>query len=448
MKRSFFLVATIFPILFSPLFGCETPPSQSPPPPLNQTGFSLENSDENEHVTNTINMPQTDIVVHLPFAPWIKAKCPQWMYATDGSENGVQNDVVFQTKSEVTELFAPVSGILFVHADPKSPFGKHVTIDHSDGTYTVLGGFTSISAKDAHQVSMGQLIGYTSCDPDTATDVYLGVHAGDATQPAQNGISIPAQYRAYTADPYTGTLYDDAWLVCSQVSDESDAQIFDSGQSIVMKHPDGTLVKTPDINKIYLLANGKRKEIVNQQILESYGYFLDDVVTISNAEMDCVPEDQPIDKPGYVEAMMDPEDNIWLVVGNKTDWNRYRIRVQETAWEGVVDSWGLPFYVEWNPPPYAEETDCQFTDWPIKKGFARFRRGTLVKETSSPKLYVITNDVAMEIQDLETFLLLGYSPNNIVVIEDGALKTIQKTVGDCEVGNHCLLQSSLTSCGL
>lgn len=449
MKRSYLLIPMIIPILFSPFFGCEVSPPNNTTPQPNSNGFSTIKPLESERMETSnepTELPKTDVIVHLPFAPWTTIVCPYWMNELESNQPYTKHDVAFPITTETTELYSPVSGLLYVHNESNSPFGKHVTVDNSDGTYVVLGGFTSITAKNFHVVSMGQLIGYKSGDCDTSINVYLGIHSGSATLPAENGISIPTLYRAYTADPYIGTLYESKWLVCDQNSNESNTTPFDSGLPMILQHPDGTLVQTPNVPKIYLLTNGKRKEIMNQNILESHGYFLDDVVMISNAEMNCVSEDQPIDELGFVEAVTDLENAIWLLVGKKTDWNRYRILIQETSWEGVLDSWGLPFYTEWNPPPFAEDTENQLTDWPIKKGFAHFRRGTLLKEISSSKLYVITNDVAMNIQDSETFLLLGYDQNNIVIVEDGSLKTIQKTIGNCEQNNNCLTYSSVMNC--
>jgi len=430
MHPKILLISILFPIFFAPMIGCEVSPPNKPAEIPDRKGFSLKSPKNQE----------SDAVLRLPFAPWIISKCPTWMFVDEKDANSTKHDVAFETYAEIMELFAPVTGFLYVHDAQDGPFGHHITIDLSDGTYVVLGGFTSISATNEQSVVEGQLLGYTQ----NPSQVILGQHKGDAKQPAHLGTSLPALYRAYSNDPYTGTLYDAVWLACAQVSDESDKTEFTSGLAIVQSHPDGTIAKTPDSPDVYLMTDQKRQRFANKVIMESHGYVAQNIVTISNMEMDGWSEDKPIDLPGFQEAVTD-DDGIWLIRGQPTDWNRYRIRVHPNGWEAVLKSWGLPFYNTSNPPPCESKSLVTLANWPIKKGFARFRRGTLVKEPSSVYPYVVSDEAILQFDSWDTFFLMGYVPSQIIEVQDGTLGFIHKTIGDCEKQKGCVTTSSVAS---
>jgi hypothetical protein len=55
------------------------------------------------------------------------------------------------------------------------------------------------------------------------------------------------------------------------------------------------LVKTPD-ERLYALAGGKRREFQMKEIFDAAGFKDADVGPISAAELEAIPEDQPVSR--------------------------------------------------------------------------------------------------------------------------------------------------------
>lgn len=65
--------------------------------------------------------------------------------------------------------------------------------------------------------------------------------------------------------------------------------IVSSAQPIIKKHPDDTLIKTASVPTIYLVKNERKRSVPNVEVFNSLGYKWEDVVTVSQAEMDSYP---------------------------------------------------------------------------------------------------------------------------------------------------------------
>lgn len=381
--------------------------------------------------------------VQLPFSRSEERLCVQG-YRGSYSHTGTSTmyDLDFDTSNyEQEELYAPEAGIARVHTESATAnFGYHVNLDLGDGTYLVLAHFSKIFVADGDEVAPGTLLGYEGCTGlCTGDHLHYGRHEGDAALQAQYGTSIDTYIRA--ADTTAEEEFENA-SPRSFVCDEASGHWYASDLSVSLWHPDGTLLKVPSSSEVYLVEDGALRWIRNEDIFWSHGYNFDNLTLVSNEELDCYGEGEEIASNGLIDAYTDEFGFRWLVVGTSDDPDRYRQMVENTAWEGVMTSWGLT-YSETNPPP----DSSTYPSWPEVSGHVRFRNGTIVKEDSRSDVYVVTGGVAAPVVDWNTYLLAGFYQRYVIPVPDGAVAEVQEEVGDCSVGLWCLSSENLTTCG-
>ncbi len=395
----------------------------------------------------------TTALINLPFPSGKKYRCVQGARGSFSHQNNsTKYDIDFDTPNDVEEeVFAPVSGRVYVHTEnPSKNFGNHVNIDLGNGTYVVVAHLSKVLISSKQDVEAGELIGIEGCSGYCTGDhVHIGLHSGAAGQMAEKGTSLPARYLvsdATTSSEHGAISGED--LVCgiASMGDSVDGHFYTSSLAINMWHPNGTLVKTANSNKVYLLAQDVLHWIESEAIFWSFGYRFDDVVQISQDEMNCYGKSNNISHPGLFDAFTDMHGQIWLVVGTEDTSQRYRIRVIEDSWEKVLGSYGLEYSVYTLPSQYSLKA-LKYLQWPVNNGLAMFRNGTLVKEKSRSDVYVVTNSMAVPIKDSSVFRLLGYSDKSIQVIDDGSLNEIMNSVGSCSVSMMCLDLALAQTCG-
>jgi hypothetical protein len=387
------------------------------------------------------------VFLHLPIPSGSATLCTQGAgQKPTHTGKSTYYDLDFDTSNTVREeVFAPVSGVahVFYAIQTGSPFGTHIIIDLGNGTYVVVAHLDKVFVCDNCEVSVGELIGIEGCTGACTGDhVHIGLHEGDATLPAENGVSIEATYLI------DGGTLSSAEFVCGTGAGQDDpiGQTYTSVLLVVNSHPNGTLVITDHNPKVYLLENGMRRWILNEQVFWSHGYDFSELVVISDEELNCYPEGEMIAQIGLVDAVTDPSGTMWLVVGATDSWNRFRVQVNNFGWQGVLASWGLSY--TWNslPPPVGLDHPY-LTEWNVQSGNAEFRSGALVKEASSSAVYVTSKGVAMPIKNWATYLLLGFLNRTIVLVEDGVVSNVQTQVGNCSSGQDCLNIESVNVCG-
>jgi|GEM_PF-2066647 len=388
-------------------------------------------------------------LLHLPFPAGVASLCTQGAggkYSHHSTSTAY--DLDFDTSNSADEeLYAPTSGTARVHlvTQTGSGFGTHVNIDRGDGTYVVVGHMKMIFVCDGCEVSAGQLIGYEGCTGlCTGDHVHVGLHQGDASRPAEYGVSIPATY-LFSQNGETSSLSSEAFVCGVGGSDDPYGQSYTSALPVAYTHPDGTLVKTGNDPKVYVLQNGTRRWIMNEQVFASFHYSFANVVTISDEEFACYADGGVISINSFVEAVADPNGTRWLIVGLPEQADSYRIALPSTAWEGVLQSWGLNYNSSY-PPPSVDWNHAYFTQWRPKSGFGAFRPGTLLKEFSGSAVYVAVANIAIPIKNWSVYLMLGFFPRPIVFVPDGSVLVVQGRKGDCQSGNYCLDVESVERC--
>lgn len=337
------------------------------------------------------------------------------------------------------EVYAPVAGIVRVHDNASDGHGRHVNVDRGDGTFVVIGHFDEIFVRDMDEVVVGQLLGYEGrTGYATADHIHMSLMRGDAGQPAGYATSIPSSYWTSDTSGAGGMeLLGSEQFVAGRT--------YESYLSVNLWHSDGTLVKTPDNARVYLLEDGLKRWIRDETTFWGLKYDFDDVVRVSQAEMDCYGQGTDIAGETLVDAVRDGEGSIWLIVGAAGDTSRYRIRVWSIGWEAVMASWGLD-YRQGNEPAQLGENSSAFADWPAATGYAGLRDGTLVKETSASDVYVVSHGVALPVATWDVYLLMNYFHRSILLVEPGVVEWLHQK-GSCLSGQMCLDFEAVTTCG-
>ncbi len=394
-----------------------------------------------------------EIALELPIPEGDMLQCVQGAggsYSHSGTSTAY--DIDLDTVNDADEeVYAPTGGTASVHTESASAnFGYHVNIDMGDGTYAVVAHLSEVFVTDGAEVAAGQLLGYEGCTGACTGDhVHIGRHEGDPALKAEYGASVKVAY--YTEDATDESGFDNISsedFVCGLTSqgDEVDGHWYRSGLPVTRWHPNGTLVKTWDSTAVYRLDDGERRWISSEDVFWSYGYDFDDVALIADEELACYGEGSDISQDGLVDAIFDPNGELWLIVAPKERSDRYRIQVRDTAWEALLASWGVN-YSEEEPPQTVSEDDEYLTDWPEADGYARFRNGSILKEESRSDVYVVSDSVAIPVKDWDTYLLLGFHDRIIITVGDGEVEAVQEDVGNCSTGLWCLDATAVTNCG-
>lgn len=388
-------------------------------------------------------------LLQLPFPAGMSMLCTQGAHGLHSHHNkSTEYGIDLDTSNfEDQEIYASVSGIAHVHTVEQtgSGFGTHLNIDRGDGTYVVHGHMKTIFVCDGCEVTAGQLIGFEGCTGSCTGDhVHLDLHSGDASLPAEKGVSIPATYLV-TSGNTTMTIGSEEF-VCGVGGDEPLGKSYTSALTVAYTHPDGTLVKTGHDAKVYVLSNGMRRWIADETVFKSLAYNFNQVVLVSDEELNCYADGGMISQPSLVDGVRDPNGVLWLVIGTQNAPDRFRAWVDPAAWESVLSSWGLPYNTV-NPPQNVGWDHPYLVNWPKEPQLAEFRPGSILKEPSNSALYVASNHLALPIKDWPTYLMLGFLSRPIIYVSDGSVLAVETQMGDCASGLHCVSVDSVSLCG-
>lgn len=245
-----------------------------------------------------------EIALQSPFAKGVEKMCTQGAGGSR-SHTGVSTryDIDLDTNNDSQEeLYAPVSGIVRVHVESASSgFGYHVSIDRGDGTYVVVAHCSEIFVSDGDEVAAGELIGYEGNTGDSSGDhVHIGLHQGDAGQTADHGTSIPTFYFMANASDGTGAdniASEDFSCGIASQGDSRDGDFYESQLDTALWHPDGTLVKEPDNERVYVIDEGRARWIENEEVFWGMGYSFGEVVLVSREEFQCLGAGEDITSP-------------------------------------------------------------------------------------------------------------------------------------------------------
>lgn len=381
------------------------------------------------------------VTIHMPFANGYQSQCVQGV-GDDYSHDypSTYFDLDFDTPNDEDDsIFAPIAGTAYVH-ESEDGFGTHINVDLGDGTYIVLGHLSQTLVSNGEPVAQGQLIGVEGTTGNSNGDhVHIGRHEGDAQEDAVYGTSIDGLsmlvYSNATGSDETFSVHD---LTC----DLYDGHIYTSRLSTPLWHPDGSLVKSPNDADVFLLKDGSRHLIDDEEVFWSYNFSFDDLAMVDESAMDCFNEGSTITQETSISALTSDGD-VWLLVGSETDEDRYAIKVRSTAWQDTLASWGITAQ---SSDDLSEDNEM-LERYPHQSGYATFRDGTVLTEESTSDVYFVSDGTAMPIIDYDTFLMLDLYGRDMLTLEDGTVEVVQGRVGDCATGDSCLTTDLVITCG-
>ncbi len=307
-----------------------------------------------------------------------------------------------------------------------------------------------VFVRDGQEVSVGTLLGYEGCSGSCTGDhVHIGLHEGNPEDGAQFGISVPVLYRTskVAGSDDMGLVHSEDF-VCGLGNDgyESDGEFYESYLPSVLWHPNGSLVKSPNSPHVYLVEDDELRHVLGEELFWSHGYDFEDVLLVSEDEINCYLQGQTVSQEGLIDSYRDSLGGLWLVVGSLDDSRRYRIQVENNFWEEVLRSWGMGYSSSDSIPVYDPDSQYEYL-WPVRNGMAMFRDGSLVRERSSSTVYFISDGAAVPFFSWEVYLRMGYFSREIIWLDDGQLQQIHRIIGDCQGGFLCLNDLVTSRCG-
>lgn len=391
--------------------------------------------------TDGVGGGQDDVTIDLPFDNGYVSQCVQ---GAGGSYShhytSTRYDADFDTPNDRRDLvFAPVSGTAYVHDTKRTTgFGEHVNIDMHDGTYVILGHMDDVFVADGTDVAAGQLLGFEgTTGASTGDHMHVGRHSGSAASDGTKGASIEGLSLSVN-DTTTGATGD--VIVSDLTCDLSAGHRYASRLTTPRWHPNGSLVKTPDVATVYLLEDGKARAFVDESAFWSRGYDFDNVALVSDAEMDCY--DVGLNLSGQNDVTVAYADGVvWLVFAGEGQ----RQRVGSAGWQGVVKSWGVTAATYDDLPNAA--TVSGFASMRERSGTAPFRDGSLVSEVGSSTVYVVGDGIAMPVETWDTFVLMGFGNRTVIEVDDGVVNDVMGAVGNCTTNAYCVTRDNVVTCG-
>lgn len=387
-----------------------------------------------------------DVILDMPFAEGYPALCTQGANGSYSHQStSTQEDIDFDTPNGENDLiYAPIGGVVHVHVESSTKnFGYHVNIDRGNGSYVVVAHMADIFVADGEQVAAGQLIGYEGCTGSCSGDhVHVGLHEGDAGSMAEFGRSHAVSYFLDDA-----TSSDEGEVITSEdfICGTSSGHVYQSRLPVGYWHPNGSLVKTPDDNNVYLIEDGTRHWIETEDVFWSRNYDFQDVALVSPEELGCYDVGEAVSTASEVSAVSDEDGNAWILVGASDETGRYRLQVRDTAYDAVMASWGIGFRLN-DPPVYDTDSDDLLATYPASASAATFRSGTLLKEESKSDVYVVSGGVAMPIETYDVLLKLGWGNRSVLTVGDGEVEAIEGEVGSCSADSYCVNEALIESC--
>ncbi len=385
---------------------------------------------------------QDVVTIQMPFAYGYTSLCTQ---GADGEYShtytSTRYDLDLDTPNDSDDyIYAPISGTAYVHSDESSGFGIHVNIDMSDGTYIILAHLDDVLIQSGEEVAQGQLIAIEGTTGDSSGDhLHIGRHSGYASDDGLQGTSIEGlMIEAYDAN--TGNY--DAYLTSEFVCDLSGGHLYSSRMETPVWHPDGTLVMTPNSPDVYMLNDGYKHLIEDEGVFWSYNWDFSQVAYVDETELACYMTGANFSDETQITAVYD-EGVVWLLVGAQDGEDYLRYRVPSDHWQAILKSWGI------SASTYDDlSTNTELFDYYYESvETATLRAGTLVTETSTSDVYVIMQGAAYPIFDWDTYLALGFWAREVILLDDGAVRDIQGSVGDCDRSLGCITYDDLLYCG-
>ena len=383
------------------------------------------------------------VTIQMPFAYGYSSLCVQ---GAEGSYShtysSTRYDLDLDTPNDRDDyIYAPISGTAYVHdSDRLNGFGVHINLDLGDGSYIILAHLDDVLIGNGEEVAQGQLIAIEgTTGASTGDHLHIGRHDGDATSNGWDGVSLEGLMIEAYSSSHGGM---DTFLTSEFVCDLSSGYYYQSRMETPVWHPDGTLVMTPNSPDVYILDDGYKHLIEDEGVFWSYNWDFSQLVYVDETELACYANGANWSNETQIMAVYS-DGSVWLLVGAQDGEDYLRYRVLANNWQGVLKSWGITASTYDDLPTSNELFDYYYES----SHTATLREGTLVTEASTSDVYVIMQGAAYPILDWDTYLALGFWNREVIVLDDGAIRAIQGSVGDCATSHGCISYEDLLYCG-
>ncbi len=386
------------------------------------------------------------ITAELPFEAGYAALCTQGTEDTPShNATSTKFDVDLDTPNDAdVPVFAPVGGTAYVFdSNPTGGFGIHINLDLGDDTYLILAHLESVFIDDQSQVAAGQLLGFEGTTGNSSGDhVHFGRHAGDASLDGLYGESFDGLVLNMDNNgQHVQLMTSDMW--CALPGGET----YNSLLPTPLWHPNGSLIKTPDNDTVYLIEQGELTPFLTEDAFVSRHYDYTDVALVSDSELGCYGLNQGLSDTTVISAVYGNTLNpgVWLLIGSLSDPARERLLLPSVGWQAVLKSWGI-IAVSYDDLYHDTIEDGLVAEYAYS-GVASFRDGSLVSATGDSAVYVMSDGIAMPIEFWDTLLLSGWEDRNIIEMSDSEFDAAVTVKGDCGTNIYCLVSADVTTCG-
>lgn len=390
-----------------------------------------------------------DIVsVHLPFDPSFTTQCVQGAGGSYSHEYAsTAYDVDLDTPNdEDVPVYAPANGTAFVHdGDRNRNFGVHLNLDLGDGTYLILAHLDDILVDDESEVVAGQLVAIEgTTGMSTGDHVHIGRHEGEASRDGIYGESL---------EGLSFSLLDSSGVERELTTSEMTCALSGGGRYVSRLatprwRPTGSLVKTFGASTVYIIENATMiaRPFMNESAFLSRNYDFTDVAVISDEELACYADGEAVSDDSWVGATYDETGDAWLLVGAWAASDRYRMKLPDDGWQGVLKTWGIAAST-YDDLESNDELGDILSHYPRQSGLAIYRDGSLVSPIEDSAVYVMSDGAAMPIDRWETLLLLGWENREVVEVDEDEFEAIVSVRGSCTIDSYCLTSEDVTTCG-
>jgi len=185
---------------------------------------------------------------------------------------------------------------------------------------------------------------------------------------------------------------------------------------------------------------------MNESAFLSRGYDFADVAIVSDEELACFEDGDSISGDSWIGTTYDGAGDVWLLVGAQSASDRYRVKLPDDGWQGVLKTWGITAST-YDDLQSDDELGGLLSNYPTRSGAGTYRDGSLVSTIEDSAVYVMQSGVARPIDRWETLLLLGWEDRAVVEVESDEFDDIVTLRGSCGVDSYCLTSEDVATCG-
>jgi hypothetical protein len=186
------------------------------------------------------------------------------------------------------------------------------------------------------------------------------------------------------------------------IKEDSDVDFYLNGADMI--YPDGTLITGRD-NKMYLIENKQRKEISSSNLLKVLGYKKEDLISITEDEINHFPLGKKVAYPEGTLLKAENSPAVYLIENGKRKEFTSAILFEKAGYD-------------WNSIISVREDEI---DDYQKNGKVLYPDGLLVKSKDSPDVYLLENGQKRKITSAVLFERLKYNWNDIVSVSSSEL---------------------------